>query len=92
MTSVNPEADLESADLLYPDLATENFQIYHSANHKWYFIAPQDVTEAIVFLQADNGPNGRPGVPHCSLFNPFVPEGECPRESIEVRLLACYEK
>lgn len=92
VSTLDPQADLEPADLLYPDMATENFQVYHRPNYEWYFLAPHDVSEAIVFLQADNGPGKRPGVPHCSLYNPAVPDGETPRESIEVRLLACFEQ
>jgi hypothetical protein len=83
---------MEAADLLYPDIATENFQIYHREHYRWYFLSQQDVSEAIVFLQADTDPSGRPGVPHCSFFNPSVPAEECPRESVETRLIVEYNR
>lgn len=89
-STVDPQADLEAADLLYPDMVTENFQVYHRDTYKWFFLSQQDICEAMVFLQADTGTNGQPGVPHCSFFNPLVPEHEGPRESIETRLIVEY--
>lgn len=46
--------DLEAADLLYTDLATENYQVYYNPNHEWYYLSGQDVSELMVFKQADH--------------------------------------
>lgn len=89
--SVDAEKDLEPCDLLYPDLATENFQVYYRDHYKWYYISGQQESEAVIFLQSDNGKGALPGVPHCSFNNPNVPAGERPRESIETRLLVIYD-
>lgn len=101
------ETDIEAADLLYPDLATENYQVYYSPKYRWYFLSNHAPSELIVFKQADSsretnlGTNiaetlitsidRKAGVPHCSFYNPDVPEGEGPRESIEARALVYYD-
>lgn len=51
---VNKTNDLEAADLLYTDLATENYQVYYNPNHEWYYLSGQDVSELMVFKQADH--------------------------------------
>ncbi|KAI9712289.1 MAG: hypothetical protein M1820_001502 [Bogoriella megaspora] len=53
--------DVESADLLYPDLATENYQVYHNQNYRWYYLSDHKVSEIIVFKQADSEPSRCPG-------------------------------
>lgn len=83
--------DLEAADLLYPDLATENFQVYHQHSQKWFYISGQEASEVIVFKQSDSDRTACVGVPHCSFFNPYCLAGEAPRESIEVRALVFYD-
>ncbi|KAL8305074.1 hypothetical protein RB598_003022 [Gaeumannomyces tritici] len=88
---IEPDVDLASADLLYPDLATENYQVYHRDTYDWYYLDGQTASEAIVFLQADSKDGAIAGVPHCSFYNPAAPPDEKPRESIETRLLVCYE-
>lgn len=95
------ETDIEAAELLYPDLATENYQVYYSPKYRWYFLSNHAPSELIVFKQADSsretnlGTNiaetlitsidRKAGVPHCSF------EGEGPRESIEARALVYYD-
>lgn len=88
--SLGSPSNLEAADLLYPDIATENLQVYHRDYYKWYYLSGQGVHEAVVFAQANSESGGLRGVPHCSFFNPNAPEQEPPRESIEVRLLVAY--
>lgn len=53
--------DLEAADLLYPDLATENYQIYFKSEHRWYFLSNHLSSELIVFRQADSQNDTDPG-------------------------------
>ena len=102
------DVNLEAADSLYLDLATENFQVYHRAEHKWYYLSSQTPSELIVFKQADSwGDKNRgisgylksiahilieAGVPHCSFYNPHVSPLECPRESIEARAFVYYHE
>lgn len=58
---MDPDTDIESADLLYPDLATENFQVYYNAGYKWYYLGDHDISEVIVFKQADTLSGTCPG-------------------------------
>ena len=60
-STVQKHADLEAADLLYPDLVTENFQIYHRPGHKWYYLSNQLPSELVVFKQADSLNEMNPG-------------------------------
>ena len=55
-SSVNRASDLEAADLLYPDLVTENFQVYHCKTHRWYYLSNHQPDEIIVFRQASTSP------------------------------------
>lgn len=102
------DSDFEPADLIYTDHATENMQTYYRPGYKWYYLSDHKVSEVIVFKQADslstaisgNFPafpwknilTRLVGVPHCSCANPWAPEDEPPRESIEVRVLAFYDE
>jgi len=88
---VNKATDLEAADLLYPDFATENYQVYYKPEYKWYYLSSHDVSELMIFKQSDSLPDACPGVPHCSFLNPLTPRGEAPRESIEARALVYYD-
>jgi len=89
--TVNPTIDLEAADLLYPDLATENYQVYYRPEYRWYYLSDHRPDELIVFKQSDTQRDTLPGVPHCSFQNPLASKGEAPRESIEARALVYYE-
>ncbi|KAF2108479.1 putative CmcJ-like methyltransferase [Lophiotrema nucula] len=90
-SSTLTEKNIEAADLLYPDLATENYQVYYSKDYQWYYLSDHDVSEIIIFKQSDSNPSACPGVAHCSFYNPRASTHELPRESIEVRALAFFE-
>lgn len=89
--TVDHDADLERADLLYPEFVTENCQVYFNSAQRWLWLNGQDVDELIVFKQSDTLPGAVSGVPHCSFFNPNTPVDELPRESIEARALVYYD-
>lgn len=61
-STVHKSMDLEAADLLYPKLATENFQVYHRPEHKWYYLSGQTTSELIIFRQADSMSGSSPGM------------------------------
>ena len=61
-STIQKDMDLEPADLLYPNLATENFQVYHRAEQKWYYLSNQTPGELIVFKQADSLIGTDPGI------------------------------
>lgn len=90
-STVDRKRDLTGSDLLYPDLATENSQVYYKPGFKWYYLSSHQTNEVIVFKQSDSLESACPGVPHCAFFNPLAPADEAPRESIEGRALVYYD-
>ncbi|KAF2815319.1 uncharacterized protein BDZ99DRAFT_516054 [Mytilinidion resinicola] len=90
--TVDKENDITDSDLIYPDHAAENMQVYYRPGYKWYFLSNHKTTEIIVFKQTDSLPAACAGVPHCSFANPLRPGNEAPRENIEVRVLAYYDE
>jgi hypothetical protein len=60
--AVDKTTDLEAADLLYPDLATENYQVYYKPEYKWYYLSSHDVSELMIFKQSDSLPDACPGM------------------------------
>lgn len=60
-STVDTASDIEPADLLYPDLATENYQVYFRPQFKWYYLSNHRTDEMIVFKQADTKQDSLPG-------------------------------
>ena len=60
-STVIPGEDLEAADILYPDLATENFQVYWNYRHQWYYLSDHEPDELLVFRQASSPAEKLPG-------------------------------
>jgi hypothetical protein len=64
-----------------------------SASQKWYYIKRQEPDECIIIKIYDSsvGPGQAEYGPHTGVDELFGIDGpEEPRESIEVRLVACY--
>lgn len=51
--SVNADEDLEKTDIIYPNLESERFSVYHNEMHKWYFLSRMMPSEVILLKQAD---------------------------------------
>ena len=60
-STVRPETDLEAVDLLYPDLATENYHVYHSGGYRWHYLSDHKPSELLVFTQSDSQAGALPG-------------------------------
>ncbi|KAH1419792.1 hypothetical protein KXX35_009247 [Aspergillus fumigatus] len=88
---IDVRKDLAVADLLYPDLATENQVMYYRDGLKWYYLSDHEPSEIIVFKQMDSLNSACPGVPHASFWNPLASNREPPRESIEGRAMVFYD-
>ena len=59
---VDEKSDLEAADLLYPDLVAENYQVYYKSDYKWYYLSSHEPSELIIFKQSDSKPDSCPGM------------------------------
>ena len=51
--SVNADDDFEKTDIIYPNLQSESFSVYHNEMHKWYFLSKMMPGEVILLKQAD---------------------------------------
>lgn len=51
---VDRKRDFTAADLLYPELLTENYQVHHNDNFLWYYLSGQRTDEMMVFMQVDS--------------------------------------
>ncbi|KAK1775514.1 hypothetical protein QBC45DRAFT_421917 [Copromyces sp. CBS 386.78] len=88
--TVDNEADLMPGDIVYPDWATENLQVHHNPNHKWYYLPDQTADEVLIFKSADSSPQKSQAVPHGSFNNPRVGKDEPLRESIDMRFFVFF--
>ena len=70
-----------------------NSQMYLIVTQKWYYIKRQEVDEAYILKIYDSRvlPGQAEFTPHTGVDNLNGADGpETPRESIEVRVVACY--
>ncbi|HKK30581.1 MAG TPA: CmcJ/NvfI family oxidoreductase [Alphaproteobacteria bacterium] len=65
----------------------------YNPGHRWCYVPNMTTSEILVFKQMDGRRDGRSVYcPHTSFDIPETPEDAPPRRSIEVRLLAVFEK
>ncbi|CAD6584202.1 MAG: hypothetical protein ASARMPRED_001627 [Alectoria sarmentosa] len=48
-STVNFNEDTMASDIVFPDHYTENVQVHHDPQHKWYYLSDQKPDEALVF-------------------------------------------
>ncbi|KAL8903056.1 MAG: hypothetical protein Q9207_004188 [Kuettlingeria erythrocarpa] len=92
--TVDFEDDAVPGDIVQIDRVTENLQIHHREDQRWYYLSDQMPSEMLLFKNADSEtPHGAScGAPHASFdLNPGV-EKEVRRESIEVRILVMWDE
>jgi hypothetical protein len=87
--SVDREEDLFIVDEVFPTVANEVFQVFHSPNHKWYWVPDQLDSEITIFMAYDSERGQELAVPHCS-FDLGAAGSGVPRRSIEVRAFVFY--
>ncbi|KAK3366706.1 hypothetical protein B0T24DRAFT_534167 [Lasiosphaeria ovina] len=88
--------DLAIANLLYPNLATENSIMYYRDSLRFCFLSEHQPNEIIVLKQMDSLETAFPDnftvcVPHVSGYSLLAPESEQPRESIDGRVMVFYD-
>ncbi len=59
-------------------------------HHRWYYFPRMSTREVLLFKNSDSARSGASRVPHASFRDPSCPDTIEPRESIEVRTLACF--
>ncbi|PVH83071.1 hypothetical protein DL98DRAFT_558939 [Cadophora sp. DSE1049] len=88
--SVDYRNDIMAGDLVYESFATENLQVMHNADQKWFYLPDQTTTEVLIFKSADSEHSDAPASPHAAFHNPKVTPEELPRESIDCRAFVFY--
>lgn len=66
--SVNADTDLEKTDIVYPNLESESFSVYHNKMHKWYFLSKMMPSEVILLKQADT----KSGTASCKVISAII--------------------
>jgi hypothetical protein len=59
-------------------------------HHRWFYFPHMTTREVLLFKNSDSAKSGAWRVPHASFRDPSCPDTIKPRESIEVRTLACF--
>ncbi|KAK0117758.1 hypothetical protein ONS95_012084 [Cadophora gregata] len=59
--SVDYRNDIMAGDLVYENFATENLQIMHNVDQKWFYLPDQTTTEVLIFKSADSDHSEAPG-------------------------------
>ncbi|KAH7380833.1 hypothetical protein BKA64DRAFT_697825 [Cadophora sp. MPI-SDFR-AT-0126] len=88
--SVDYRNDIMAGDLVYENFATENLQVMHNVDQKWFYLPDQTTTEVLIFKSADSEHSDAPASPHAAFYNPKVTPDELPRESIDCRAFVFY--
>ena len=87
------EADLIPTERRHPNRVGETYTIAYNPGHRWYYFPKMRRDEAIVFKVYDSAAGGNARfTAHGSFNDPATPEDAPPRESIELRALAFFQK
>ena len=85
--------DLMLAERRYPGRVGQTYRLMYNPNHRWYYFPRMRRDEALVFKVYDSAKDGRARfTPHTSFDDPQSPPGAPPRQSIEARALAFFER
>ncbi|PMD20216.1 hypothetical protein NA56DRAFT_671594 [Hyaloscypha hepaticicola] len=88
--SVDFRNDIMAGDIVYENFVTENLQIMHNSDQKWFYLPDQTTSEVLIFKSADSEHSDAPASPHAAFYNPKVAPDELPRESIDCRAFVFY--
>ncbi|KAI3319612.1 hypothetical protein HD806DRAFT_525285 [Xylariaceae sp. AK1471] len=83
--------DLNEHDHVFMESVRENIMVHCNPEQRWYYLSGQTTSEILLFRQADS--DNKPAVIH-SAFDLSPDAGGCPdipRESIEVRVVVCFD-
>ncbi|HWO43038.1 MAG TPA: CmcJ/NvfI family oxidoreductase [Candidatus Eisenbacteria bacterium] len=85
--------ELIASARVYPNRVGETYHMTFNPNHRWYYFPKMERNEAIVFKTYDSATDGRARwTAHCAFDDPTSPPGAPPRESIEMRTLAFFDR
>jgi hypothetical protein len=86
-------SSLRAAELRYPDRCGELYYLAHGAGQRWFYPSDMGVDEAWLFKNHDSAPPGHARIaPHAAFADPCPRPHVPPRESIEVRAFAFFDR
>ena len=78
---------------IYPDRRGEVYHYTYNPEHRWYYFPHMQRDEAVVFKTFESERDGRARwTLHCAFDDPDTPPDAPPRESIEMRTLAFFQR
>lgn len=87
------QRDLVATDLKYTDRTGEFYSLTFSPEHRWYYVPRMEPEEILVFKCFDSRDPSRANcVPHVAFKDSNAPLDAAPRESIEARTMAFFER
>ncbi|KAF9242504.1 hypothetical protein BU15DRAFT_43785 [Melanogaster broomeanus] len=85
--SIDPEADLVSSRLIYPNREGFTFNVNYNPRHKWYYLSDQTPDEITLIKCFDSDLDKARLTPHSAFKDNTSPPDAPQRQSIEVRAL-----
>jgi hypothetical protein len=59
--SVDFRNDIMAGDIVYENFVTENLQVMHNPDQKWFYLPDQTTSEVLIFKSADSEHSDAPG-------------------------------
>lgn len=85
-------ADLIASDLIFPNRRGEIYTLAHNPAQRWLYVPDLAPDEALLIKCWDSDPAVARFAPHTAFEDPTTPPGTPPRESIEFRTLAFFDR
>jgi len=86
-------ADFLVAERRYPNRVGQTYRLMYNPRHRWFYFPRMRRDEALVFKVYDSEQDGRARfTPHTAFDDPTSPPGAPPRQSIEVRAFAFFDR
>ncbi|KAJ3316751.1 hypothetical protein HDU93_004284 [Gonapodya sp. JEL0774] len=90
--TTSPRSSIIPSNLVYPHRVGEVASFAYDPTVAWYYTSNQTPEESYLIKTFESDPDKGGFVPHAAFSDPTAPVGAPPRESIEVRVLVCWEE
>jgi hypothetical protein len=84
--------DLIASDLIFPHRRGEIYTLAHDPAQRWLYVPDLGPHEALLIKCWDSDPSVARFAPHTAFADPTTPPGTAPRQSIEFRTLAFFDR
>jgi hypothetical protein len=87
-----PLADLIAIDRIFPDRRGETYGLAYNSGHRWLYVPDVEPGEAILIKCWDSDERVARFTPHSAFRDPTTPDDAPPRQSIEIRTMAFFDR